>query len=220
MKTPLCGALAALALAITACGGGGSKKPRPTAGPAPDAPTDLSGTLGNPGGMILPGGAAAIHVAHWPLNKGDKITLRTKNGKRLIRTIEKKENRGGDVAVLTFDRPINPTQHNLIPIAPGRRGPVTILRLDRPPLTAEITRTGQGLRADLDFEDTIEGKALKTGTNSLRHGDSGKIWLQNIDRQTSVVGLTSRGTNHQSPNLTYRLPRSLWDPPKVAAPTK
>ncbi|MGE9268737.1 MAG: hypothetical protein ACQKBY_11630 [Verrucomicrobiales bacterium] len=80
---------------------------------------------------------------------------------------------------------------------------ITIIRLDRPPLASRITEAGSPrLRAAASYEPTPEREAMKTGTNELRAGDSGKPWFTLIDGEVRLVGLSSRGWHGESPHLS------------------
>lgn len=183
-----------------------SEKPKPPKHVLGDI--DLSGSMLGKNGMLLDGNRI-LHRTHGP--EFPLARLKNKLGILVEVGIARREDLGGDVRILHLAEPLDLRTFNVIPIGKARVGPVTIIRANRSPLHTKITAIltphgGRVLHAPLNFEPTDEANDTKTGTNDLRNGDSGKVWLQDHEGEIKVVGITHRADINQSPDLSYYAP--------------
>lgn len=143
---------------------------------------DLSGTLHHLGGMLI-NDHQLIHVTHWPVPNGYPVRLRGIDGVNTHRTIINKEDLGKDLCVLTLDKPVDLTNHIIIPTAEPIIGiPTTVFRFeDRPIIGTSVVGFDYAGRVKLNLS---EGRYLEPG-------DSGKISVQRQDGSLYIVTLSS-----------------------------
>lgn len=167
------------ALALLSCSGGGGKKPwkaSPVIENIDRSGQDVASKA------ILIAKDKLLHAAHWPNKVGTVVRLRGRDGKLIIRTVVKVEDKGHDLSILTLDKPVDPKNHRITRIAHPRLGePVTIDRhWGRPPLGTIMRTTDKGF---------AYGWARKA---EIISGDSGGPWRQNHDGEIVVLGTTFR----------------------------
>lgn len=169
---------------------------------------DSSGTMqGDLGGMVMPDGTGVWHVAHWPDLVGKAVVFNDRFGKEVRRTVVSKitisPTEGGDLALLKLDRSLDMSRHTSLSIGTARPGmAVTVLRLGREPLAMRIGGvSATRINGTAAWVPGAEANAIGTGTNELRAGDSGKIWVAEVEGEQMLVGMTSRSQFGVSPNL-------------------
>lgn len=177
MKTIL---IAAVALLVTACSSSDKKKTTPVLELIQGI--DLSGTLHHLGGMLI-NDHQLIHVTHWPTKEGQKVFFVGKDKKRVYRNIAKIEDLGHDLCIITFDKPVDLSNHTIYPVAkPIIGAQTTVLRFESRPRRATVVQA---------YSAKGRAKLALTPSSYLEGGDSGKAWIQVQDGKKVCVGLNS-----------------------------
>jgi len=163
----------------------------------PDDYQVLTGAVDQLGGMLYDS-KTVLHVAHWPIKPNQNIKLKNTDGVWVNRTIVRKtviaNNEGeGDLALLTLNKSIYITKHEILPIFKVKAGDVvTIYRLRRGPFKTEVSVVDDA---------SIKGRAGNSEDSAIESGDSGKAWITTKDGVRGIVSLTSRGYWGRGPNL-------------------
>lgn len=154
---------------------------------------DTTGDIVQLGGVLV-NPKQSLHVAHWPIKTNQRVRFDGRGGVTTYRHIITKEDLGYDLAILTFDEPLDTSIHSVMPI--GKALPDT-------PTTAQrfADRPWRGYYVTVTSGNII--RLSTTKDTRFVSGDSGKKLTQIQNDRQVVVGLVSTEKG-RSPNL-YKL---------------